>query len=145
MIWLVFDGIPTKDIFCDLNFGFFPTFLQHSLFKIWLMFSKIPIKCLFCDWKLWFIPNICYCHASWHYIGLWCSHLTGAWWRIIDTNTVLSPILCQTITSTNANLLSFEPLGTNLKMSSARRWPFCCDLYVLTVTAVDFGPWEMWK
>ena len=78
----------------------------------------------------------------------WVTHICIAYLTIIASDNGLSPSQRQAIIWTNAGILLIRPLGTNfseilieihtfsfkkirLKMSSAKRWPFCLGLNVL--------------
>ena len=68
------------------------------------------------------------------------THICVSKLTIIGSDNGLSPDRCQAIIWTNAGLLLIGPLGTNfseiliriLKVSSAKRRPFCLGLNVLT-------------
>ena len=84
-------------------------------------------------------------------------------WVIIGSGNVLSPVRRQAITWTNADLLSITPLGTNfgeilingqnvllikmhLKMSSAKRRPFCLRAQCVNRTAPSHKQhWGYWS
>ena len=83
------------------------------------------------------------------------SHICVSKLTIIGSNNGLSPGRRQAIISTNAGILLIWPLGSNfneilikiltfsfkkmhLKMSSAKWWPFCLCLNVLSLSPVCF-------
>ena len=104
--------------------------LSHTRKCIWKCPTLSSISCLpFCSgiWVLTHFPLVPHT----------CVRAGSALVQVIND---LAPVRCQTITWTNADLLSIGPLETNfsyiniqnvssmkmhLKMSSAKWWPFC--------------------
>ena len=89
--------------------------------------------------------------ACWHVLTYWgrVTHVCVSKLTIIGSDNGLSPDRRQAIIWTNAGILLIGPLGINfseisieiltfsftkmrLKVSSAKRWPFCLGLNVLT-------------
>ena len=117
-----FDEIRNKDI---------KLFTQHNALEM------SPVKC----------RPVCLTH--WGRV----THICVAYLTIIDSDNGLSPRRRQAIIWTNAEILLIRPLGTNvsemlieihtfsfkkmhLKMSSAKRRPFCLGLNVLRPTVL---------
>ena len=151
---------------CIDMFSFGLTYFFFTSFVIWLNNVKhYLVMWLFWSWS---------CGSS--VLTHWgrVTHICVSTLTIIGSDNGLAPGRCQTIIRTNAGILLIRPLGTNfseilieilifsfkkmrLKVSSAKRRPFCLGLNVLSIpvllwpillrkwTQVELqtvGPWE---
>ena len=122
---------------------------------------------LYCTKGAILLIYLCLCLFSstfnlWHTLTHWgrVTHIYISRLNIIGSNNGLSHGRRQAIIRTNAGILSNWPLGANfsemlieiyafsfkkmhVKMSSAKRWPFCLGLNVLTVRLLGCLAWSM--
>ena len=115
-------------------------------------FADDPFRCIFVNERLWILIKISlkFLRIQLTHWGR-VTHLCVSKLAIIGSDNGLSPDWCQAIFWTNAGILLIGPLGTNfseflmeiltfpfkkmrLKVSSAKRRPFCLGLNVLTIT-----------